>query len=109
MTEELSPAPATEPFAIDPVCGMRIQVRTSVHSHVHEGATYHFCCAGCLEKFRAAPAEILSRSSAPAPEPPKGATYTCPMHPEVVNDGPGDCPQWHGARAEGGTDTKHPG
>ena len=92
MTEELSPAPATEPFAIDPVCGMRIQVRTSVHSHVHEGATYHFCCAGCLEKFRAAPAEILSRSSAPAPEPPKGATYTCPMHPEVVNDGPGDCP-----------------
>ena len=90
MTEELSPSPATESFAVDPVCGMRVDVRTSVHSYVHEGTTYHFCCAGCLEKFRAAPAEILSPSAAPAR--PKGATYTCPMHPEVVNDGPGDCP-----------------
>ena len=92
MTEELSPAPATEPFAVDPVCGMRVEVRTSRHSRVHEGTMYHFCCAGCLEKFRAAPTETLRRRAEPAPEPPKGATYTCPMHPEVANDSPGDCP-----------------
>jgi Cu+-exporting ATPase len=62
------------------------------HRHTHEGVTYRFCSARCLEKFRAAPESYL----APRPQPPApkqgAAKYTCPMHPEIVRDGPGSCP-----------------
>ena len=78
----------------DPVCGMAVDPQTARHSHAHEGTTYHFCSEGCLRKFRADPGGFLGRAANRA-EPPAavaGATYTCPMHPEVVSDRPADCP-----------------
>ncbi len=75
----------------DPVCGMTVDPAKSPHRHVHEGATYHFCSAGCRTKFADDPAKYLKP---PAP-PPAGAAdviYTCPMHPEVRQKGPGSCP-----------------
>ncbi len=75
----------------DPVCGMTVDPATAKHSAVHGGATFHFCSAGCKTRFEADPAKFLS--PAPPPEPAdEHAVYTCPMHPEIHQDGPGDCP-----------------
>ena len=76
----------------DPVCGMTVDPATSPHHHRQGERSYHFCCAGCLEKFRAQPERYLGQSPPPAAEPVAGAEYTCPMHPEIVQNGPGDCP-----------------
>jgi P-type Cu+ transporter len=82
-----------KPSARDPVCGMTVNPETSKHHFDCRGETFHFCCAGCRTKFVADPAKYLDRSqpqqSAPAPE---GTTYTCPMHPEIRQAGPGSCP-----------------
>lgn len=76
----------------DPVCGMTVDPASAEHSCKHQGAHYFFCCAGCLQKFKADPVGVLNgRLSTPVQAPP-GAQYTCPMHPEVVQEGPGDCP-----------------
>jgi Cu+-exporting ATPase len=57
----------------------------------HDGRVFHFCSAGCRSKFAADPARYLD--GRPAPEQmPVGTQYTCPMHPEIVRDAPGDCP-----------------
>ena len=80
--------------AIDPVCGMTVDSQAARHTHLHEGTAYTFCSEGCLRTFRADPGGFLGRAANRA-EPPAaapGAKYTCPMHPEVVQDGPGDCP-----------------
>jgi Cu+-exporting ATPase len=61
-------------------------------SFAHQGKTYYFCNPKCREKFRADPARYLSPSAAAAPAPAPGTPYTCPMHPEIVRDGPGSCP-----------------
>lgn len=75
---------------IDPVCGMKIDPATSVHRHEHAQVTYHFCCDGCRAKFAAAPESYLKPKAA---EPAKqGAIYTCPMHPQIRQPGPGNCP-----------------
>ena len=60
-------------------------------SAVHEGVMYHFCSAGCRTKFVADPAKYLG-DTRPAVTAPAGASWTCPMHPEIVRDGPGACP-----------------
>ncbi|MFT3809139.1 MAG: heavy metal translocating P-type ATPase [Micropepsaceae bacterium] len=75
----------------DPVCGMDVKLNAGKPSAEHDGATYHFCSAGCRTKFVADPAKYLSGMPAPVAAPP-GATWTCPMHPEIVRDGPGACP-----------------
>lgn len=76
----------------DPVCGMQVNPEKAAASSEYQGKTYFFCCAGCKKKFDAAPGQYL----APQPKQPEipvpGAQYTCPMHPEVVRDGPGSCP-----------------
>jgi Cu+-exporting ATPase len=76
----------------DPVCGMTVDPKTTSHHAEHDGHTYHFCSARCREKFVAAPSSWLEDRPAPAPAP-AGAIYTCPMHPEVQQVGPGDCPK----------------
>ena len=76
----------------DPVCGMTVDPATSLHHFRLDERSYHFCSAGCLEKFRAQPERYLGDSPPPAARPIAGASYTCPMHPEIVQDGPGDCP-----------------
>jgi Cu+-exporting ATPase len=77
--------------AIDPVCGMTVDPATSPHRHVHGQRTYHFCSAGCRGKFAADPEKYL-HSAAAAEAPPAGTIYTCPMHPEIRQAGPGACP-----------------
>jgi len=85
--------PAAEEVAVDPVCGMKVKVATARHTTVHEGRTYYFCNPKCLQKFSADPARYLAPAeAAPAPAAPPGAIYTCPMHPEIRQIGPGSCP-----------------
>ncbi len=79
--------------ATDPVCGMAVDPATAQHTAVHAGQTYYFCAAGCRDKFLADPARYLG-GAAVAPAAPVDATamYTCPMHPEIRQAGPGSCP-----------------
>ncbi len=74
----------------DPVCGMAVDPATAQHHVVHEGRDHWFCSAGCRTKFLADPDKYLNPDSAPSA--PKGTIYTCPMHPEVRQEGPGSCP-----------------
>ncbi|MCZ6797854.1 MAG: heavy metal translocating P-type ATPase [Gammaproteobacteria bacterium] len=76
----------------DPVCGMTVTTE-SEHSFIHADDNYYFCSAGCLEKFRAAPEQYAdSRAQEPA-QNQQSRNYTCPMHPEVRQSGPGTCPK----------------
>ena len=76
--------------AIDPVCGMTVDPHSAKHCADHGGRTYYFCCAGCRAKFVADPQKYLGGRQ---PESvPEGTVYTCPMHPEIRQIGPGSCP-----------------
>ena len=107
-------------MATDPVCGMQVDERTAAGSSVFEGRKYYFCSAGCNKKFDANPSAYVGTPQAgdtKRPEhahphvqttrespgsvhgkpavagvAPQGTVYTCPMHPEIVRDAPGDCP-----------------
>ncbi|WP_283806937.1 heavy metal translocating P-type ATPase [Bradyrhizobium sp. ORS 285] len=76
---------------IDPVCGMSVDPATSKHRFDHHGQTFHFCSAGCRTKFAADSDKYLGERE-PPPEMPAGTIYTCPMHPEIRQEGPGTCP-----------------
>ena len=85
-------APGDYLTARDPVCGMDVDRSTAAHMTKHEGERHYFCSSGCQAKFEAEPERYLG--DRPAPEPmPAGTRYTCPMHPEIVQDHPGDCPK----------------
>ncbi|MEH6701821.1 heavy metal translocating P-type ATPase [Parasphingorhabdus sp.] len=77
----------------DPVCGMTVDpAKTEYHAR-HDDQDYHFCSAGCRTKFVADPDRYLSFGPSPAMEDvPEGTIYTCPMHPEIRQEGPGSCP-----------------
>ena len=76
--------------ATDPVCGMTVDPATAKHRAEHRGHTVYFCSAGCKTKFTADPRKYLG---ARAPEPVvEDAIYTCPMHPQIRQPGPGACP-----------------
>ncbi|MEP7324457.1 MAG: heavy metal translocating P-type ATPase [Gemmatimonadota bacterium] len=87
----------------DPVCGMKVQPDGAAATVEHQGQTYYFCSTGCAAKFRADPDSYTHGSAgepaeagpaaAAAPALRAGAMYTCPMHPEVRQSGPGSCPQ----------------
>ncbi len=77
----------------DPVCGMEVEPRRAVAKEEFEGQTYFFCSGHCLEKFRSAPERYVGETARPAGPAATGDTYTCPMHPEIIQDGPGDCPE----------------
>ena len=76
----------------DPVCGMIVDPHTAKHHHKHEEKTYYFCSAGCQAKFAAEPAKYLDPAPKQQLSVPEGTIYTCPMHPEVRQVGPGSCP-----------------
>jgi len=78
--------------ALDPVCGMKVNPATTPHHTTHDGVHYHFCSSGCLAKFSADPAKYLSDSKRSEPVAEPGAMWTCPMHPEIRQQGPGTCP-----------------
>jgi len=84
-------APAPAATVTDPVCGMTVDPATSKHRLEHAGTTYHFCSAGCRAKFTADPAQYLVPGPKTSPARP-GVTYTCPMHPQIRQQGPGSCP-----------------
>jgi P-type Cu+ transporter len=80
---------------IDPVCGMTVAA-DSPRRFAFDGTTYYFCSDSCLKKFSADPAKYVAKSAEPAPPPTAvdmTATYTCPMHPEIRQQGPGVCPK----------------
>ena len=92
-------APAT---VKDPVCGMDVDPATTQHHVRNEGKDYHFCSAGCAEKFTADPQKYTGTDAPTSHDAHEvhqpdmqatQATYTCPMHPEVRQSGPGSCPK----------------
>ncbi|AYG95768.1 heavy metal translocating P-type ATPase [Brevundimonas naejangsanensis] len=79
--------------ARDPVCGMSVDPHSTPHRADNSGRTYYFCSAGCQAKFLAEPDRYLNPVAAAEAEPaPEGTIYTCPMHPEIRQVGPGSCP-----------------
>ena len=80
--------------AVDPVCGMSVNRDTAKHRFAWQGQDYFFCSARCRERFEAEPEKYLAPKQSRQPEPaaPAGTIYTCPMHPEVRQVGPGSCP-----------------
>jgi Cu+-exporting ATPase len=78
---------------VDPVCGMTVDPETTSHKASHDGRPYFFCSAGCRTKFEADPQKYLVKDRAAVADPaPTGTIYTCPMHPEIRQVGPGSCP-----------------
>jgi Cu+-exporting ATPase len=74
----------------DPVCGMSVNQGSS-HHHQHNGQDFYFCSQHCQHKFAENPAAFLNKSVEVTNPPVAGAQYTCPMHPEIVQDAPGTC------------------
>jgi len=83
--------PGDDVRVLDPVCGMTVDPATARHSLEHGGRRFFFCSAGCKSKFAAEPHRYLTPKAA-APEPSAGTIYTCPMHPQIRQVGPGACP-----------------
>jgi heavy metal translocating P-type ATPase len=104
------PDAATTDQATDPVCGMKVDPSVAKHAVDHRGEQFYFCSAGCKDKFLAGPGQYIGHDSPDrtggnhaghATEPGHGkqtpgegetVEYTCPMHPEIRQDGPGTCP-----------------
>ena len=84
----------TPPHAvIDPVCGMTVDPHTAIHRAEHAGHPYYFCSGRCRERFIADPGKYLDPKTVQESDPvPEGTIYTCPMHPEIRQVGPGSCP-----------------
>ncbi|MDE0412620.1 MAG: YHS domain-containing protein, partial [Gammaproteobacteria bacterium] len=76
--------------ATDPVCGMTVNRATARFMSNHMNQHIYFCSGSCQEKFRARPEAY--QTARPVPPVPEGTLYTCPMDPEIVQEGPGDCP-----------------
>ena len=82
----------------DPVCGMSVDPERAAGRATYLGTTYYFCSTHCRNAFQADPARYAGHTTAPAPAPAEpalaaGTVYTCPMHPEVQQSGPGTCPK----------------
>jgi Cu+-exporting ATPase len=78
--------------AKDPVCGMTVDPRETPHAATHSGIDYFFCSSGCRTKFEADPARYLDAGKLPPRPLAAGTIYTCPMHPQIRQPGPGSCP-----------------
>jgi Cu+-exporting ATPase len=76
----------------DPVCGMAVDPARAAGSSEYGGRTYFFCSGGCKAKFDADPRRYLAPEPEAVSVPAAKGGWTCPMHPEVVRDGPGSCP-----------------
>ena len=74
-------------MAIDPICGMTVNEASALHAE-RDGQTFYFCSNSCRQKFLSTPTTAKNEE-----KPPEKAIYTCPMHPEVQQDHPGDCPK----------------
>jgi len=79
---------------VDPVCGMSVAPETAAGKYGYQGETFYFCSQGCLNKFKQNPSSFLEKKKEEkqAAATSEGVEYTCPMHPEIVQIGPGSCP-----------------
>ena len=86
---------SSAPSDIDPVCGMTVDPARSAGSAIHDGQTYYFCSTRCLQQFQTEPQKFIGGRRAEPPSMPKSErpVFTCPMHPEVRQDRPGNCPK----------------
>jgi len=84
-------SPTADAREIDPVCGMKVEPRAAKHWHVYNATPYYFCSAKCREKFVAKPSQYLKSEVIATSLAPTRAIYTCPMHPEIRQAGPGSC------------------
>lgn len=91
----------TNATAVDPVCRMTVDPANAAGSVEYKGITYYFCSKHCVHRFQQDPESFLNKTTAPqpigitrapAPTPSAKTKYTCPMHPEIIRDGPGSCP-----------------
>src|ERR1700730_6341366 len=89
--DEAKAGAETAASAVDPVCGMSVNRATAKHRFSYKGEDYFFCSARCRERFEAEPEKFLQPKQ-PEPAAPAGTVYTCPMHPQVKQIGPGSCP-----------------
>jgi P-type Cu+ transporter len=78
--------------AKDPVCGMTVDPQQTPHTASHSGFDYFFCSSGCRTKFEADPGRYLDAGKLPPKPATAGTIYTCPMHPQIRQLGPGSCP-----------------
>ena len=76
----------------DPVCGMSVDPHTAEHHSQHAGKTWYFCSSKCQTKFADNPDKYLNSEQKTSAAAAPGSIYTCPMHPEIRQQGPGDCP-----------------
>ena len=94
MTVPTNPTELSEKV-VDPVCGMKIYPEKAAAKQEYQGRTYYFCGKSCAQKFQVDPASFLTpkpkESSVQAA--PKAGGYTCPMHPAIHKECPGDCPK----------------
>jgi Cu+-exporting ATPase len=88
-TTHQHPEPAE---VVDPVCGMTIDPADAVGHFDYKGQTYYFCAESCLEQFRENPEQFLNPDLRATVPVDLEAEYTCPMHPEIRQKGPGACP-----------------
>ncbi len=104
------PDAATMDQVTDPVCGMKVDPSVAEHAVDHRGEQFYFCSAGCKGKFLADPGQYTGHGfpdraaggraghatepghGQPTPSEGESVEYTCPMHPEIRQDGPGTCP-----------------
>jgi Cu+-exporting ATPase len=88
-----SAAQASVPTAIDPVCGMTVKLNAGKPEYEWKGETYHFCNPKCKHRFEADPVFFLTGKNKLKPKKAaQNVLYTCPMDPEIVQEGPGTCP-----------------
>ena len=79
--------------AIDPVCGMTVTLKPGTRSESYGGKDFHFCSEKCQTKFKADPWFYASgKAPAKGHTTAAAAQYTCPMHPQILRDAPGNCP-----------------
>ncbi len=78
--------------AIDSVCGMTVNIAAALHRTRNNGRDFYFCGSGCLAKFEANPERFLGEEKPALAPMPEGTIYTCPMHAEIRQVGPGSCP-----------------
>ena len=76
----------------DPVCGMDVSKPSDERKFEYDGKTYFFCSSNCLQKFKNDPEKYLGKTDKPQKTTLPSGSYTCPMHPEILQDRPGECP-----------------
>ena len=92
LTAKPADAESAAHQAKDPVCGMSVDPHTAKHRAEYKDRTYYFCCAGCKSIFEVDPERYLNPEQRREEPVPEGTIYTCPMHPEIRQVGPGSCP-----------------